>query len=59
MGGKQLNTTITTVKMTYFILCGEQMDFLHLAGCLQQHLTEPQEVVQLKQSKGELLDTFL
>lgn len=38
---------ITSARMTDLVLCGEQMDFLHLAGCFQQHLTEPQEVVQL------------
>lgn len=49
----------TSVKVTYFLLCGEQMDLLHLAGGFQQHLTEPQEVVQLKQREGGLLETFL
>lgn len=50
---------VTSVKMTYFVLCGEQMYFLHLAWCFQQHLTEPQEVVELKQREGGLLETFL
>lgn len=51
--------TVTTVKMTYFILCGEQMDSLHLAGCFHEHLTEPQEIIQLKQREGGRLDTVL
>ena len=37
-----------TGRETYFILRREKVDAFHLAGGLQQHFTEAQEVVQLR-----------
>lgn len=47
-----------TSLVAYFILCCEEMDLFHLAGCFQKHLAEPQEVVQLKRRNGVSLVLF-
>lgn len=54
---KHLPHRVTSL-MAYFILCCEEMDGFHLAGCFQKHLAEPQEVVQLRRRNGVSLVLF-